>query len=539
MTDRVRTTLSLGLLAAALLAGVPAGAADLPLTRPEATGYDETSLYADVVELLQTVAAQSDRLHLTHFGYSSEGRALPLLVYGAPGDASPEAIAASGKVRVYLQANIHAGEVCGKEALLVLARDLAAGRHAEWARSAVVLLAPIYNPDGNERLNVNGRARQHGPFGGVGQRANGRGTDLNRDHVKLDSPEARALARLYRLYDPHVVVDFHTTDGTFHGYHLTYSPPLHPNTYAPLVDLRRGDLLPAVTDRIAREHGWHYYYYGNLPPPYAGNLNWGDELGEDFGWYTYGHQPRYSSNYAGLRNRFGILSEAYSYLTFEERILASLYFAEGIVDYACAHADQLVRLAADADVDAIVGRPQALRADHVRTPEKVEILMGEVAVELNPYTGGEMLRRQDVIVPVKVYEYGTFAPTETTVAPAAYCLPDSLAPAVDLLRAHGVQWRVLQRDTTVTAERFRIDSTRVARQPYEGHVGRTLFGHYETATQTVGSGSLLVPVDQPLGRLALYLLEPRSDDGLVAWGLVDRWVTEVDYYPVLRLPLSP
>ena len=537
MTDLFPTAF---LLAAALshLPG-PAWTADLPLTRAEATGYEQTTRYAEVMDFLEQVAARSERLHLTHFGYSSEGRPLPLLVYGNVDDASPEAVRASGRLRLYLQANIHAGEVCGKEALLVLARDLARGRHAEWARSSVLLIAPIYNPDGNEPIDVGGRARQHGPYAGVGQRANARGLDLNRDHIKLDSPEARALARLYRLYDPHVVVDFHTTNGTYHAYHLTYSPPLHPNTYGPLVDLLRRGLLPAVTERIAVAHGWHYYYYGNLPPPYAGNLNWGDDLGEDFGWYTFGHQPRYSNNYAGLRNRFGILSEAYSYLTFEERIRASLYFAEEIARYAHDHATEMARIAAEADASSIVGCPQALQADHVRSPDKVEILMGEVAVEHNPYTGGELLRRQDVVEPVEMYEYGTFSPTETTVAPRAYCLPDSLARVVDLLRAHGVRWRVVQADTTAAVERFRIDSTRVAERQYQGHFARTLYGQYEPARLTVPAGSLLVPVDQPLGRLALYLLEPRSDDGLVAWGLVDRWLEGAVYYPILRLPAVP
>ncbi|MFH1570864.1 MAG: M14 family zinc carboxypeptidase, partial [Gemmatimonadota bacterium] len=515
------------------------GALDRLRTRAEATGYEETSRYADVVAFLEAVDRASDRAHLTHFGYSSEGRALPLLVLGDVADASPEAVRAAGKLRVYLQGDIHAGEVCGKEALLALARDLARGEHPEWTRSAVILFAPIYNPDGNERLDVAGRAGQLGPYGGVGQRLNARGFDLNRDHVKLDTPEARGLARLYREYDPHVAVDFHTTDGTYVAYYLTYSPPLHPNTDAGLVDLLRGDLLPTVTGRIAAARGWHCYYYGNLPPPYAGNLNWGDELGEDFGWYTFDYRPRYSNNYAGLRNRFGILSEAYAYATFEERILVSRYFAEEILQFCSDHAARMQAVAAAADAAPLAGTELSLRATHVRSPEKVTILMGQVAPEPNPYTGGRFLRRQDVAVPVEVYEYGTFAPTETARAPQAYCLPDSLAAAIDLLQAHGVRYRVLAADSVVVAERFRIDSTRVAEAPYEGHRERTLFGACETAHVTLAAGSLLVPVDQPLGRLAFALLEPRSDDGVTAWGLIDRSLDGALYYPILRLPQGP
>ena len=139
-------------------------------------------------------------------------------------DASPESVRASGKTVVYLQGNIHGGEVCGKEALQMLLRDLLAGQHREWRESMVLLIAPIYNADGNERVSLTNRGRQHGPIEGMGQRPNAQGYDLNRDHMKLDSPEARSVARLFSEYDPQVAIDLHTTNGTRHAYHITYSP---------------------------------------------------------------------------------------------------------------------------------------------------------------------------------------------------------------------------------------------------------------------------------------------------------------------------
>ena len=521
-----------------LLAPIAAGSqsapgAVLPLTRAEATQFEETSRYADVMAFLRTVCASSANLHLTQFGYSSEGRALPLVVVGA--DPDPESVRLSGKVRVYLQANIHGGEVCGKEALLLLLRALATGQHAAWTDSLVLLIAPIYNADGNERL-VLGRAGQYGPFGGNGQRSTAQGYDLNRDHVKLDSPEARSLIRLLRRFDPHVWVDFHTTNGTYHAYHLTYSPPLHPNTYSPIDEFLRGQLLPAVTENVLRKHAWDYYYYGNLPPPHAGNLSWVG-LSEDAGWYTFDHRPRYSNSYAGLRNRLGILSEAYSYATFEERILASLYFAEEILDFAHARATSIRDLLSRADSHSVVGEELALRATHQRSESPVEILLSTVTEERNPYTGAKVFLRTGERQPVKVYEYGRFSATESESAPRAYFVPPHLAPALDLLSWHGITSRPVT-PAPLRLERFRIDSTAVGEAAYEGHVQVELFGEYESAEVVLPEGTLEVPLDQPLGRFAFTLLEPRSDDGLVNWGLLGPHLEGQPYYPILRLPAA-
>ena len=233
-------------------------------TRAERTDFRETSHYDDVVAFLDAVAKAAPKtVHLTTFGKTFEGRALPLAVVGAP-DATPEAVKKTGKLRVYIQANIHAGEVEGKESAQILLRELAEGKHADWLQSMVLLVAPIYNADGNERFATNNRGRQNGPVAGQGQRPNAQGYDLNRDHMKLDSPEARSFVKLMTDYDPQVAMDLHTTNGSRHGYYLTYAPPLNPATDPSIIDLLRKDWLPSVTRTIKSKYNWDYYYYGNL-----------------------------------------------------------------------------------------------------------------------------------------------------------------------------------------------------------------------------------------------------------------------------------
>ena len=247
-------------------------------TVPEKTEYRDTSKYADVMAFLEAIDKASDRVHLTTMGTTNEQRAIPLAVIGAPG-ASPQAVARTGKLRVYIQGNIHGGEVEGKESAQMLLRDLAAGRHDDWLQSMVFLIAPIYNADGNERFALNNRGPQYGPMGGQGQRPNAQGLDLNRDHMKLDSPEARAVAKLMTDYDPHVALDLHTTNGTRHAYHLTYSPPLHPGTDQGIVDLLRKQWFPFVTKAVRDKYGWEYSYYGNVGGGRGGGRRGGGRRG--------------------------------------------------------------------------------------------------------------------------------------------------------------------------------------------------------------------------------------------------------------------
>ena len=573
MARRVSACVLVAAIAAACDASAPP--ADAFLTRAERTDYRETSSYADVVDFLRRAAAASPSVHYTTFGYTTEGRALPLAVVGDIEDPSPASVRASGRTVVYLQGNIHAGEVCGKEALQMLLRDLMSGRHGEWRESMILLVAPIYNADGNERVTLTNRGRQHGPIGGMGQRPNAQGYDLNRDHMKLDSPEARSVARLLNEYDPQVAVDLHTTNGTRHAYHLTYSPPLHPNTPAEIDDFLRERLLPHVTAQVREKHGWEYYYYGNAGARGSNTGvrggNTGERGGGERGWYTFDHRPRFNNNYLGLRNRIGILSEAYSYASFEERVLATLYFVEEILHHVHEHAAEVRRIVADADVATVVGDSLALRAVPERSAEPVDILMGATVREAHPLTGRPLLLRADTQYVETMYEYGTFAPTLRERVPRAYLIPAELEDVLIRLAAHGIALESAGGARGVAGaagvagvagvaraagaagvagatgaagieaapmdvEVFHIDSVRTAERPFQGRNEQTLFGRYEVARVTPAPGDMLARADQPLGRLLFSLVEPQSDDGFASWGFLADRLRAGGTYPIVRIP---
>jgi hypothetical protein len=551
-------------------AAAPAGSASLRAlkTRPERTNYTETSRYDDVIQFMKAVDAASPRIHLTTYGYTFEGRALPLAVIGAK-DASPEAVRASGKTRIYVQGNIHAGEVEGKEACLEILRSIALGQHAGWFNSVVLLINPIYNADGNEKIALTNRGSQNGPIGGMGQRANAQNYDLNRDFMKVDAPETRSFELLMSRYDPHIFVDLHTTDGSAHAYQITYAPPLHPATAAGVVDVLRNGLLPAVTKAIRAKDDMDYYYYGGVSGGARGGGMRGAPGGQaaaagargdatagrgggrgdapggrsgvpaERAFYTTEPTARYGVNMVGLRNRMGILSETFSYLTFQDRIKAARRFVEEICNYAQMHSAEIIKATADADRLSIVGQEIALRGKSVKSAEQVEILMTELTTEKNPYTGQMMRRRLDVRKPEKMYQYISFEASETTIAPRYYLVPapPALRYVQDRLEAHGISFSRLEQAIAIKGEQFRIESSTQAERDYEGHRARTLTGKWEPAELNVAAGTLVVSVEQPLGRLALMLLEPRSEDCLGAWGLMEEALAQQpqpQMFPVLR-----
>jgi hypothetical protein len=540
-------------------------------TVAESSDYRSTSTYAEVVGFMKIVDDASPLIRVVSYGTTYEGRMMPLAVVGTGlKDANPASVKATGKLRVHIQGNIHAGEVEGKEATLVLLREFAQGKHADWLESMVFLITPIFNADGNERFSLTNRGMQNGPINGMGTRANGQNININRDFMKLETPEGRAFAKLWNDYDPYVGMDLHTSDGSAHGYHLTYSPPLNPNTNATIMSIMKDDWFPFVTKAIRDKYKWETFYYGNVggggrgggrgggqgaagrggaagagagaatptptPPPTPAPTPAGPPAPR--AWGTFEHVPRFHNNYVGMRNRFALLSEAYAYATFKDRILATNYFIEEAMNFAHQNVARIKKAVQDADLEALPDKTLATRAQ-IKNGPMIEILMGEVEDEKNPLNGRNMNRRKDVIVREQVIDRLWFEPTLTETVPVEYYVPASATRALDLLRAHGI---VLRKTTVATKglEQFTItaNTQRAVSNSIDtgSHGLRSLDGAWAASNAVAPIGSYAVAMNQKLARLAFYLLEPRSDDGLTNWNYLDDVLASegVKSYPILR-----
>ena len=510
-----------------------------PRSVAERSGFTETSRYADVRAFLETLAMRHPDVHLETFGTSEEGRALPLLVIGERDRQRARAPV------VLVMANIHAGEVEGKEATLHLARRILGGDLTSLRGSATWLLAPIYNADGNEKISLDNRTEQNGPIAGVGTRENAKGLDLNRDFMKLESAEARALVALMTRWDPDVVIDLHTTNGSYHGYHLTYAPSVNPNTDARILAFARDRLLAAVRDAMAARHQFRVYDYGNFA--HVDSLE--EEL-EGFAsddprqkaWRTFDERPRFGNNYVGLRNRIAILSEAYSYLSFERRVRVTEAFVEEIMRFVATHAREIRELTSrvDADWSSRAANSNGGVAFTMKAlPKPVDVLVGAISTTPNPRSGKPMRSMvEHVAIPTRMTVYDGFAATASRRVPREYVVqgsPTLIETVARALTAHGIHTERLAAVASRTGDVFLIDQVTHAARPFQGHRETSVTGRFERRAIEIPSGSLVVKTGQQLGRLVFYLLEPESNDSLATWNLLDADLAPGNVHPVLKI----
>ena len=520
----------------------PPNPATYPRTRPELTNYRETSRYSDVRRFLDSLRALRAPLAFGSIGKTTEGREIPYVIASRPLVSTPSAAKALGRPIVYVQGNIHAGEVEGKDALLALIRDLAFAAKPNALDSIVLIAVPIYNADGNERFasqSVN-RTEQNGPEL-VGVRANAQNLDLNRDYVKAEAPETRASLAMFNTWDPHVFVDLHTTNGSYHGYALTYSPSLNPaavfgGVYA------RDSLLPVLRERMRVRHRFETFDYGN----FLSDQRNGVDTTVREGWATYDPRPRFGTDYYGIRGRIAILSEAYSHDPLERRIASTYAFTREILSLVGEKEAAIRALSARADSQPLGWGPlpDSLRIVSIRSQLTATPMMMDVVKEDLERTGDSSrtqpgvprgMRRTGRFRSIRMPVYDRFTSTLDRPAPAAYVVAPGDTAAVTLLRLHGI--RVDRSDTAWSArgESFVIDSIIRAQRPFQGHHEVRLKGRWERGLQTMPPKSFIVSTAQPRGALIVYLLEPESDDGLTTWNVFDSRLQKGGRFPVKRI----
>jgi hypothetical protein len=497
-------------------------ASPLPRTRAERTDYLETSHYADVVAFLDSLRALHAPLAFGSIGKTFEGRDIPYVIASRPLVHTPAEAKATGKPIVYVQGNIHAGEVEGKEALLALLRDLAFTPHANALDSIVLIAVPIYNADGNEKFASQARTRgeQNGPEL-VGTRANAQGFDLNRDYVKAEAPETRASLSMFGAWDPDVFVDLHTTDGSFHGYALTYSPSLNPA--APLAGYTR-ELLAELRTRVRERDGYETFDYGNF------NDGNGREVSTDSvhdGWYTYDHRPRFGTNYYGLRNRVSVLSEAYSHDPFERRVKSTYAFTNELLSLIAERAQE-VKVRTSGTPSMTVPRGLVATAVPIRAALPGSAPSQPVTYEILERTGDTLrtqpgvprgIRRTGRFVTRAMPVFDRFVPTLDRPVVGQYVISGRDTATLRRLALHGVAAHPIGGALPRSLEEFVVDSVVRASRPFQGHHEARVFGQWRPATESASITDPYIVDAVANPSLVMYLLDPESDDSFGTWDL--------------------
>jgi len=470
---------------------------------------------------LEELKSKAPEMNIISLGNSLEAKKIPVAILSRPAVETPAQAKASGKPVIYIQGNIHAGEVEGKEATLMLMREILLGDKNFLLDNQIILFAPIYNTDSNDKMEKGRRPSQEDSPLEVGLRENSSGLDLNRDGVKMEALETQGLfSNIISTWDPQVFVDLHTTNGTWHAYSLTWAPSYltsgQPSTY--MYTLR---MLQYITLAVKEKHGLRLGPYGEY------HLEEGWPL-KDF--YTYNHHPRYLANQFGLRNRMAILSEAFSHERFYQRINSTYQFVLEILSYTNAHPKEILAVnkqaedATVADVLANAGKvKKGVRFKMVPSDTLDNFITYDFISSKNSDGSSGWIRTGKIVSYDNIKYHASFQATVESTLPRGYIIPAEFSDVIKLLRNHGVRVDLLTNTKVYAGEWFVIDEMTKAQREFEGHKMATVSGNFVTGKQKFKKGDYIIDLAQPLANLIFYMLEPQSDDGLVSWNFFDSY----------------
>ncbi|HKB58196.1 MAG TPA: M14 family metallopeptidase [Lacunisphaera sp.] len=475
--------------------------------------------YDDTIAWLRKLADASPLLELHPFGQTAQGRTLYVVVATKEKDFAPAALLAGGKPTLLAQGGIHSGEIDGKDAGMMLLRDIAFGGKDQLLDKANFLFVPVFNADGHERASEWNRPNQRGPVH-QGWRTTAQNLNLNRDYVKADSPEMQAMLWLLNLTRPTLYLDLHVTDGIDYAYDITYGYHGWNGSFAwspRIAAWLDHTLRPAFDSALSAN--------GHIPGPLVFAVNNRDLAA---GLSNYHGDPRFSNAYGDLRHLPAILVENHSLKPYPQRVLGTYVLLEAALKLLGAHGPEL---------------QQAIAADSAARPATVPMNWGDIPGDatktdfrgiaydeyVSPASGVKEVRwlgtpRLYPGLPVFDDKPGVVLPR-----PKAYWVPATKPEVINRLKLHGVQMEPLTAAKTVGVELYRLVNPKAATEPFEGHYTLTTGVKAEPHSEFFPAGSVRVSTDQPLGELAVIMLEPQSKDSLFAWGFFNEILQRTEY----------
>ncbi len=492
----------------------------VPATDPWVTPSERDQLrttprYDETVAYLRRLVAAAPQLRMISLGKSDEGRDVWMVIASKERAFTPEALRRSGKPIVLAQGGIHSGEIEGKDAGLMLLRDLTVrGTKRELLDGANFLFVPIFNVDGHERFSRFTRINQRGPEEG-GWRTNARNLNLNRDYMKADTAEMRAMIRTIDAWNPDLYIDLHVTDGADYQYDVTYGWN-GPAGFSPSIsNWLDGSLRPAV-DRGLQQ-------MGHIPGPliFTDDPLAGVALGQS--------DPRLSHSYADARHIAAILVENHSLKPYDQRVLGMYVLLE----------HTLLTIARDAA--ALRKATQTERTRHAKTiplawrvppdvvPEQIEVLGIESRKTLSAISGGVRTEWLGKPVTMRAPMFQATEVTSSVTRPTAYWVPPQWRDVIELIELHGIRHERITAPREVEVTMYRFAEPAFAASQFEGHVRVTAAATTEKRRERFPPGTLRIPTDQDLGTLAVLLLEPSSPDSFFQWGFFHSILSPTEY----------
>jgi hypothetical protein len=500
--------------AASLAASTKASSPDL-LTTGEKTDWNETAPYAEAVEISRKLERASRAVKVLEFGTTPEGRSMIALVVSKDRAFTPEAAAKTNKVVIFIQSGIHAGEIEGKDTVLMLVRDMAVTkRFATWLDHAIFVIIPVFNVDGHEYFSPYHRPSQNGPKS-TGLRANAQRLNLNRDYIKADTPEMRAWLKLWHAWNPDFHIDNHVTDGADFQYDVTWDMARNQDIAEPAGAWVREKFVPELDRRMEAD--------GHMVAPYGALRNAGGR--REFFMEVF--SPRYSHLYTAVLNRPSLLVESHSLKTAKTRAWAHYDINRHAIETILQDPEGLRKAVREAD------RTMAARAgDRGAAPV---YLAGKVSEKSHPLvyhslkngpfksevTGSQVNRFLAEKDDIQTVIHDQIDTTVEAQMPLGYLVPPAWSSVVDRLWLHGVEMQKIPKAVEGEFETYRFANIKFATGSNEGHVAVSFDVKPVKEKIAIPAGSWWVPLKQQRARLVFSMLEPQAPDSLARWGLMN------------------
>ncbi len=487
------------------------------ITPAEASGLTESPDYATTMKWLEEMNQASSYISIARIGTSEQGRLIQSVIASKDQDFSAEELSTSKKPLILIQAGIHAGEIDGKDAGMMLLRDIAFGNKTELLDKANLLFVPILNVDGHERSSEYGRVNQRGPKV-MGWRTNAQNLNLNRDYTKMETAGIQAIIKVINTYDPDLYIDIHVTDGADYQYDITYDF-VAPGGYSPeIFDWMKTYFKPEINQALSSN--------GHIPGPLLFAANDRDFSG---GNIAFSFSPRFSNSYGDIRHLPTILIENHSLKPFKQRVLGTYIFLEQSIISVSSHFEELQKAIASDKSQSKKELP--VRFGFNENPADSMAFLGiESEIVKSSSTGAEYIVWKGNPITQTVPNILMDKPEAIVKLPKAYWIPAEWPLIIEKIKAHGIKFEVIKESKKLTVEQDFITSYKLSNQPSEGKIRFQEF-KTEPILREISylPGSIRILADQPLGELLAILIEPESVDSFFQWGYFHSILSQTEY----------
>jgi hypothetical protein len=491
-------------------------------TFAEKTNFQETPRYKETIEYCKKLEEGSKWVKYIPFGRSAEERELPMMILSKEKSFKPEAQHASKKALVMIQCGIHAGEIDGKDAMLMLMRDIVIIKKYENLLDNVnLMIIPIFNVDGHEKMSPYNRINQNGPKE-MGWRVTANNLNLNRDYLKADAIEMKFWLKLFSTYLPDFFIDCHVTDGADFPYDVTYMIETNENISNGLANWTRDNFLPYVTSNLEKT--------GHLMAPYG---DFKDEFDISKGFSSGVMSPKLSTGYTAIQNRQGFLIETHSYKDYKTRVDATYQLVRIIIEYINKDYKLLKELNVQADMECenMFYRKEPFPLAFEISSESKPFLFKSFKVnkDFSNISGTYAKSFTHEIIEKNVPFYNSVTISKSIKPPFAYLIPQAWSDLVDILLLHGIRIGRLVEDFTILVEDYKLNNPKWQERPYEGRHMVTFKAEKKITPMTFPKGTFIIPINQRASKVVLYLLEPESNESFVNWGFMDAIFEQKEY----------